>query len=233
MHPMGYSQVMTTTTLPTSATAVPSPGQQLDMFAEAARDERETAERTTGVPRLYALRCTTIADYQHAMTQWSQAWPDLACLRDSHGWHVAIGEYASSREPTSACIPITLQTDLRCNRTSHRGCLCVGDLVSRSFCRGCGWHSEVVDDDTDAALLGLDHCFPGWRDDPIVPSAPYDDGPKRRTRRNWETTVTELHGTDRPQGYPMITRRGPHGWRAVPGRSLWGGYDVAAETLGR
>ena len=91
----------------------------------------------------------------------------------------------------------------------------------------------VVDDDTDAALLGLDHCFPGWRDDPIVPSAPYDDGPKRRTRINWETKVTELHGTDRPQGYPMITRRGPHGWRAVPGRSLWGGYDVAAETLGR
>ena len=115
MHPIGYSQVMTTTTLPTTAIAMPSPGQQLDMFAEAARDERETAERTTGVPRLYTLRCNTIADYQHAMTQWSQAWPDLACLRDSHGWHVAIGEYASSREPTSACIPITLQTDLRCN----------------------------------------------------------------------------------------------------------------------
>ena len=52
------------------------------------------------------------------------------------------------------------QPRLRCNQASHRGCLCVGDLVSRSFCRGCGWHSEVVDDDTDAALAQWTKCLP-------------------------------------------------------------------------
>lgn len=205
------------------------------MFAEAARDERAHAERTTGVPSLYTLRCNTIAEYSAALDQWQEAWGSFGCLQEAHAWHISFGEYGGSRTtPTDTCIPITLGADLGCNHYSRRKqCFCVGRGVHRSFCRGCGWHSEVVDDENDAVLLGLDHCFPGWREDPIVPSAPYDDGPKRRTRLAWEAKVTELHGIDRPTGYPMITQRGPIGWRAVPGRSLWGGYDVAAETIDR
>ena len=206
--------------------------EQLDMFAEAALERQLEAERVSGVPSLYAQRYSTVAEYSAAMDAWREAWGSFGCRRVSHGWDVSLGEYATGRGLTDHCVPITLAANLGCEHYSQ-ACSCVGDLVFRSLCRGCGWHSAVVDDDTTAAILGLDHCFPGWRHDPIVPSPPYDDGPKRKHRLAWEATVAELHGTDRPDGYPIITYRGSSGTRAVPGRSLWNGYDVAAETLGR
>ncbi len=230
MYPIGYNLSMATRT----ANRHHTPAEQLDMFAEAALDERENAERTTGVPSLYAMRCNTIDEYEQAMGQWQEDWGTFGSILTSHGWHVSVGEIGWSKSSMAdTCIPITLSAYLGCDHRSRpKQCFCVGRGVYRSFCRGCGWHSEVADDENDAVLLGLDHCFPGWREDPIVPSAPYEAGPKRRTRLTWEAKVAELHGTERPDGYPMITQRGPRGgWRAVPGRSLWGGYDVAAETI--
>ena len=54
MHPMGYSQVMTTTTLPTTPTAPSSHGLQLDMFAEAVTGQRSTEDAIRNAERRIA-----------------------------------------------------------------------------------------------------------------------------------------------------------------------------------
>lgn len=41
-----------------------------------------------------------------------------------------------------------------------------------------------------------------------------------------EPTKDPQHYTQ--HGAPVLTDRGPHGTRAVPGRSLYGGYDLSA-----
>lgn len=65
-----------------------------------------------------------------------------------------------------------------------------------------------------------DHAMPGWRDLPVRPS-----GLKAAALEAWLDAYPS--GWKRP-GAPIRTVRDPHGTRHVPGRSPWGGYDLAA-----
>lgn len=205
--------------------------EQLDLFAMAAADERDQTERTHGVPSLYARRYDTISGYTDAFARWQREWGHFASYPHSHAWHPCLTLSADALDALDTCQATLLLADLRC--THYDTCFCVGDLLYRGFCRGCGWHSPPARDENIAVLATLDHAHPGWRDDPIVPSVPHDPGPHRGRHNTWLAAVTELHQGPRPTGWPIITRRGPHGHRAVPGRSPWGGYDVAAESLDR
>jgi len=71
------------------------------------------------------------------------------------------------------------------------------------------------------------HYCPPARSDTPLPHDSHEPSPKQR--RRWNEEVDKLYG-DRPEGYPIITERTAPGTRAVPGRSPWSGYDVAACT---
>lgn len=71
-----------------------------------------------------------------------------------------------------------------------------------------------------------DHAMPGWRDLPVVPA-----DVKNAKRGAWVQTD---YPTDwQVEGAPILTRRGEWGRRHVPLRSPFGGYDIAAEEIGR
>lgn len=199
---------------------------QLDMFDMLALDTMLDAEATRGTPTLF-VSCARGIDARIAETAaWSQQWGRLGGFAQSHGWHA---QMTVATEPTTICQPSVLVADLRCRCFADDGCECVGELVYRAVCRCCrDWESErIVDDESVAAMIALDHAHPGWRDCPVVTLGPHNDGPKKR----WAQAVREQYG-DRPDGWPIITDRGgPVGLRAVPGRSPWGGYDVAARSL--
>ena len=151
--------------------------EQLDLFAMAAADERDQTERAHGVPSLYARRYDTISGYTDAFARWQRDWGHFASYPHSHAWHPCLTLSADDLEATDTCQASLLLADLRC--THYDTCFCVGDLLYRGFCRGCGWHSPPARDENIAVLATLDHAHPGWRDDPIVPSVPHDPGPHR------------------------------------------------------
>lgn len=210
-----------------------APAGQLDLFAMLAADENDR-KRAAGFPaRLYGMSgrglFTRIAAYDTWMTEWSPV-IELGAGLVVRAWGCRGG---STPVPTAECQPFVLTADLRCNVPAHsaRGsmCTCVGGLVYRGFCTGCDW--EARDEhlsESQAAVDALDHAHDGWRESPTVAPATYDPGSKAYA--NWQRGIETLYG-DCPPGWPIITNRRGFGTRAVPGRSPWGGYDVAIDTL--
>ncbi len=206
-----------------------TPMHQLDLFEMAEADDLESRMRR-GIPRLYAHTYPHPDDYVRAFENWQRDWFSFASRVVSHAWLPAEYMWLGSSGVTAACQPIVLTAHLQCQHYGER-CYCVGRVnAHRGMCRRCGWHSPITtDDDSSAIALALDHCHPGWRDCPVVDPAPFEDGPKgAAARARWEDAARNLYGK-RPQGWPIITSRASPGTRAVPGRSPWGGYDVAAE----
>lgn len=174
--------------------------------------------------RIFSYRGRTIADYDARFEQWCKASPDghFNSIRISHGWH----HHGPVLLLPDQCDVGVLSASLRCDHA--RGCECVGrGGAYMAVCDHCGWHSDHAADETRAVVDGLDHAYPGWRDSPVAPPATFCDNKQKAA---WQRTVRELCG-DRPAGWPVITDRVPPGMRAVPGRSPWGGYDVAAVSL--
>lgn len=123
----------------------------------------------------------------------------------SHMWH------CSNRQEPSGAHPIeVLFAYLACD-TIHRGieCQCIGSHVYRAWCGQCCRWSQIHTDESAAVEDMHDHCWPGWRALPVGTAA---DRPEHWTQ----------------PGAPIVTRRAAIGRRAVPGRSPYGGYDLAA-----
>ena len=120
--------------------------------------------------------------------------------------------------------------DLRCEPWKHdasRGdCLCVGDLIYMAICDPCRWH--VIAGDENSAVEGWhDHVFPGWRVLPIVPARlrNMDKPGLSKAAKKW--IVEHYPLSMQIVGAPIITERSYIATRHVPGRSPWGGYDIA------
>lgn len=213
---------------------------QLDLLAMIEADaqaeidgRRQAEEDAYGVPRLFSTSHPRACDYVLAFESWCERWGHFGSRATSRAWVPAeLWMHTRVVETTELCQPLVLQADLRCHCVSN-GCSCVGGLVYRSICTRCGWHSGVVSSDTAAATMGLDHAHEGWRDMPIMRPAPFDESTDQGARREWEREVCAAYGTTHPQGFPVITDRRAPGLRAVPGRSPWGGYDIAADTIER
>ena len=190
---------------------------QLDLLAllPTREEQRPTPPRLTVSPaRGYAAR-------EGAFSEWRQRYGGFDSARVSHGWHVALCEATG---PVTRCQVTVLTVNLGCRHTGRAGCQCVGGLSYRGACLHCPWEGPVREDQTQAVGDGLDHAHPGWRNGPTVQPLGHEPSPKQR--RRWNEEVDKLYG-DRPEGYPIITERTTPGTRAVPGRSPWGGYDVA------
>ncbi len=195
---------------------------QLDLLAllSTREEEHPTPPRlTTSTARGYCAR-------EAVYVEWCQRYGSVDCARVSHGWHATLCEAAGA---SARCQATVLNADLGCN-CHQRDCQCVGDLYYRGACLHCTWEGPARDEQTQSVCDGLDHAHPEWRTSPTV--APLTHDPNPAQKRRWREKVDELYG-DRPDGHPIITERSAPGTRAVPDRSPWGGYDVAACTLER
>jgi len=194
--------------------------EQLDLLAllPTREESHPTPLRlTTSSARGFAARVA-------AYGEWRRRYGGVACARVSHGWHAAMCEATG---PVTRCQATVLNADYGCG-CDWRGCQCVGDLYYRGACLHCRWEGPVRDEQTQSVCDGLDHAHPGWRTSPTVAPTAHDPSPAQK--RRWRERVDELYG-NRPDGHPIITERTAPGTRAVPDRSPWGGYDVAACTV--
>ena len=198
---------------------------QLDIFdalADLEADEKDRHERLHGIPVLFASTTRGTDARTAEFDAWTKKWGHFRSLCDSHAWTV---QPTAPSQRTDICQPTVLSSDLRCTCYRHRGdtpCQCVGGLLYRGACTGCTWESADVGGENDAVNAALDHAHPGWLDDLDHPVAP----PPWDKPDTWKKKTRQKIG-DRPDGWPIITTRTAPGLRSVPGRSPWGGYDIA------
>lgn len=199
-------------------------GDQLDIFdvfEAIAVDEQQRAEALYGVPKLFASTTRGPAARRAEFDQWSERWGHFNSYHDSHAWLPAT---CHSSDPTPTCQATVLCVSLGCICDHRRACECVTAHLYRGACTGCDWESDVFHEGADGGVLdALDHAHPGWREDPVVEVRRPE---KRAQVEKWRAGIEAQIGP-RPEGWPIITPRGGSGTRSVPGRSPWGGYDVA------
>ena len=155
-----------------------------------------------------------------------------------HIWHKG---YDSSLATPGHSFTV-LAADLGCEdygRDSHRFafgrrvCSCVGGRVNRGHCE-CGWASEITADGSAPVEAWHDHAWPGWRDLPVIPKGirPASGGITKTTKAAYAWVIAHYPTEWQKPGAPVITERAGIGTRHVSGYSPWGGYDLAAESLG-
>lgn len=101
-------------------------------------------------------------------------------------------------------------------------CQCVGNgLLYRAYCGGCDWWTPIQAGENQAAEAYLDHCWPGWRDLPVLES-------KTKGYDYVYTFPSDYPGDWTTPGAPIRDCRGTtkSATRHVPGGSPFGGYKV-------
>lgn len=195
------------------------------MFAEIEAAEIE--ERLASAPCLFASSARGFSARMSAWSQWIHEYGQFDCIRLSHGWH----SWRSAQEPTAQCRPIVMYADLRCN-CYEPGCQCVGDSIHRGACLHCSFEGPGRLDENEAAEDANDHCWPGWRDLPIVPKVPEGGTTKKdkQARSSWVRKLNNLYPAGwLESGGPIRTLRTGVGTRHVPERTPFGGYDMCGE----
>lgn len=203
---------------------------QLDLFAEIEAAEAEL--RLAQAPTLFDTDQRGCFTRLAMFEQWVAEYGHFDCNRLSHAWRPTWTSFRGDRpEPTDRCRPILLDAELGCDHYRDE-CLCVGDLLYRAACLHCTFEGPIRDDECSASEDAQDHCFPGWRELPIVPGVPeIGSGAKaKKTAEAWIKKVDALY----PSGWlldggPIRTRRTRPGTRHVPLRTPFGGYDMCGE----
>ncbi|HKT03735.1 MAG TPA: DUF6349 family protein [Rugosimonospora sp.] len=195
------------------------PGQ-LALFADPDTETVEVSGPQPTAPSLYGSPARGLAARTAEMRAWRARHGNPNSIRRSHAWEVHI---TCPDTPTERCQPTVLSADLRCDCFDE--CYCVGDLLYRGACRGCGWEGEPRDGENAAVEDACDHAWPGWRDLPVVPRVPED----AKRHAAWAQRVAARYPANwLVDGGPIRTRRSGLGTRHVPGRTPFGGYDLAA-----
>lgn len=191
---------------------------QLDIFAVIDAADRE--ERARDLPIHFTTDPTlTPDDLADALQVWIDRHGRLGCWPDSHMWHPAIVGPYGTHGPHSA---YAVTADLRCRHFSPETCVCPGDLIDRIYCAECQWWTGIYANESHAAVDYLDHCWPGWRDLPVLP----EGGPDRPIKipkdypEEWNAP-----------GAPVLIDGGADRKAAVWGRSPLGGYDVSLDAI--
>lgn len=146
----------------------------------------------------------------------------FGCIPNSHMWHgvMETRNFGDWNPGVAGHSLSELAVDLGCKHYWRERCQCVRGGVTRVQCDECGFlHIGYRE---EGVVRWHDAHFPGWRVMPIPP-----EGCKDVTK--WALANIPKHW-HRP-GAPIVTRRGPIGSRSVPGRSPWGGYDIASWWL--
>lgn len=114
----------------------------------------------------------------------------------------------------------SFDSDLRCQHYG-RGCSCVGSLVYRAYCHECGHWTGIYDHENKAWEEHLDHCWPGWRDLPVLEG--------KRVGFGYEFTYPDDYPESfKVTGAPILDCRGDStmGGKHVAGHSPFGGVKV-------
>lgn len=185
---------------------------QLDIFTALEANDR--AERAAHLPRTFVtgneFTPQELADAKTAW--WDEHWhmKQPPCCRM---WSHAICEPFG---PDTAHSVWVMSADLSCRHFGSR-CCCVGDVVYRAYCSDCRWWTPIVESEAEAVRAYHDHCWPGWRNLPVLDRPSLDRRPQIPADYPEEWQVP---------GAPILTHRTPPATRNVPGHSPFGGYDM-------
>ncbi|MHC6175438.1 DUF6349 family protein [Glutamicibacter sp. X7] len=94
--------------------------------------------------------------------------------RPYRGWTPSSGTGQGSEHLAAA-----FNADLRCHashKDARRPCHCVGGYYYRVYCFGCNHWTGIYDRENGAWEEHLDHCWPGWRDLPVIEATPNESG---------------------------------------------------------
>lgn len=177
-------------------------------------DLLDLLEVVTAAPTEAPQHYTTATDFTPA--QFDEAYEAVCKRAEVDGttlgvrlWsHMWASDFAT--QPTRGAHPMeVVSAHLECRCRREVSCQCVTALVYRAWCGDCAYWTSIHAGETAAVEELHDHCWPGWRSLPVGLNADREE-----------------HWTQ--HGAPVVTARGEHGRRAVPGRSPYGGYDLAA-----
>lgn len=167
--------------------------------------------------------------------------PGTSC-RD-RSWKIAIthpgGWGRKMDEATETCRPTLLSLDMRCDCWIPRGeerCQCVGYQLYRGYCRGCGWYGPARTDEDPAVYDAHDHCYPGWRDLPVI-VGPIPETGNSKSEKAIEAFIRRLESLGYPEGWieaggPIRERRQRGGTRAHTVHTGYGNYSIAGAVEG-
>lgn len=182
----------------------------------------------------FTMRVTDPDELDRIASKWHAAHQGLkgSAWRMFPGWHES---HTGSNGHNSAHRSYVYTADLRCKHDPANGprlvmealadpCQCVGnDYYRRIYCAGCDWWTDVYDDENIAVEEYLDHCWPGWRDLPVIetsmkPAGGYNFKIPADYPADWQVP-----------GAPVRDCRGEtkYGTRHVPAGSPWHGYRAA------
>ena len=191
---------------------------QLDIFGVI--DAADHEERAKDLPIHFTTDPTlTPDDLADAMQVWIDRHGRFGCHVNSNMWHPAIVGPYGTNGPHSA---YAVTADLRCGHHGRAGCSCPGDLVDRIYCADCQWWTGIHDNDSAAAVDYLDHCWPGWRDLPVLAE------PKAEKRIKIPKSYPAEWNIP---GAPILIDGGADRKAAVWGRSPLGGFDVSLDAI--
>jgi hypothetical protein len=163
--------------------------------------------------------------------RWEKDHTEESRVAMQEAWHVDSFRHAVvKRGDVARCQALVLSRDSRSWSQGYDAPE-TGELLFRGACRGCGWVApEVREDENPAAEDAVDHAWPGWRELPVVGHLPWAEGPKALVQK--QGVWLRRWGPSFPAGWleaggPIRTEREPMGTRHVPGRTPWGGYDMA------
>lgn len=180
------------------------------------------------------------ADLAAAFERWTFEHGTLGCIPKSHMWH-STPTMGNANTLTEGHDLVVLSADLRCwcwpsfkgtvaQWEAQGNCSCVGNQVSQVICTHCRWHLIGVDENK-LVEAWHDHAWPGWRKLPVVPAAVQKRNDQNKPSSKFEAWILDNYPLEwQKAGAPILTERGPIGTRHVPGRSPWGGFDLAAPS---
>lgn len=188
---------------------------QLDLFD--ALEATERSERTAHLPRGFVpVEAFTPEELFDAERAWTDEHWHMKQMPQSRMWKPSICQPFGTATPHSVWV---MTADLGCRHWNNADCCCVGDSVYRVYCSDCQWWTPIAGHEDDAIRAYHDHCWPGWRELPVLARTNLDRAPKFPADYPQEWQVP---------GAPILTHRTPPGTRNVPGRSPFGGYDMTA-----
>lgn len=187
--------------------------------------ERNNAPAWTGAPLHFHTSYHSPAELLDAWDRWCYLNGHFDSLRLSHMWHPPAG-FGAGNTNTPGHSLLLFGVDLRCNHWGVDLDFCVGSLLYQAICAECEWNS--IGSEQDVVEAWHDHAWPGWRELPAVPtkvqSTGHEGGNSKGRTRKWIETHYPAEWL--VNGAPVVTERSNGATRHVPGRALFGGYDL-------
>lgn len=186
-------------------------------------------------PQTYTTDLYPVAEFERSRDAWAKEHGRFGISDRYPGWQLNNFDYQDSASGHSLRI---LFAAVPREEPDPRGGPAYDDHY-RGVCEDCGWNTPIFTERGRAIeAMWLDHAWPGWRDLPAIERVPErgTTKPSIGTYDRWLAKVeaTYPEGWGRP-GAPIITRPdfSESATRSVPGRSPWGGFDVAHATTKR